>query len=117
MTAESDVLAALDLDHAQFEREGRPSLFGDAATEIRRLRTELAAAKADTLRDLLGHDGDEVLIEVVAEAVRDAQVDGRVEYKRRVGLAGRRTIAETVLWRLREHLSENPTPPGSTGGA
>lgn len=49
--AEYDVLAALDLDHQQFAREGRTSLFGDAAAEIRRLRAALADVAADLYRN------------------------------------------------------------------
>ena len=64
--------------------------------------------KQDPLRDLLGHSNDEGLIKVIASAISDAQVHGRVEYKRRVGPTGRQTMAETVLWRLREHLSNPP---------
>lgn len=42
----ADVLADLDLDHQQFARAGRGSLFGDAYDAIRQLAATLAAITA-----------------------------------------------------------------------
>lgn len=73
----------------------------------------MSAADYDALRDLLGHADDGELIEVISRAISDAQTEGRVEYNRRVGYVGRRTIAQTILWRLREHARPAPPPEGS----
>lgn len=65
----------------------------------------------DALRNVLLEAEDEKLLQVIRRAIEDAQINGRVEYKRRIGLQARRTMAETILWRLREHASV--TSPGS----
>lgn len=69
-----------------------------AATLAPVVAEHVAGERAAALADLLGAPDDEPLIEVITDAIQDAQTDGRTEYKRRIGLRGRRTIAWTILW-------------------